>query len=295
MRIVFMGTPDFAATCLEKLVGHCSVRRFEVVGVFSQPDKRSGRGMKLTPTAVKKVAESHGIPVLQPQSLRDGEALELLRGLAPDLIIVVAYGRLLPAAILELPPLGCVNIHASLLPKYRGSAPIQRAVLSGERTTGVTAMYMAEELDAGDIIAMRETEILDGETSGELFLRLAELGAELLCDAVDMIADGSAPHIPQCDEDATFAPMLSKAESPIDLSATAREVYNKIDGLDPWPCATLEVDGVVLKLFHARLGEHEGGLVLPCRDGKVTVMELQAPGGKRMAASDYLRGHQICL
>ena len=295
MRIVFMGTPDFAATCAERLLRHAQKHGHEVIAVFSQPDKRSGRGMKLVPTAVKKVAVAHDVPVLQPASLRDDEALQLLQDLAPDLIIVVAYGRLLPADILELPPLGCINIHASLLPKYRGSAPIQRAVLAGEEVTGVSAMYMAEELDAGDVIEERETAILEGETSGELFLRLAELGADLLCDTVDAIADGRATRTPQCGEDATFAPMLSKAESPINLSATAREVYNKIDGLDPWPCATLDVDGTAIKLFHARMGEHEGGLVLPCADGKVTVMELQSPGGRRMPAADYLRGHPICL
>ena len=320
MRIVFMGTPDFAATCLARLLKQAS---HEVVSVFSQPDKRSGRGMKLTPTAVKSVAEEHGIAVFQPATLKshgasrapntartenathslnvsheardDGEALRLLRELAPDLIIVVAYGRLLPSEILELPRLGCVNIHASLLPKYRGSAPIQRAVLAGETVTGATAMYMAEELDAGDIIASRETEIREGETSGELFLRLAELGAELLCDTVDAIANGTAAREPQEHSAATFAPMLSKAESPVDLTRTAHEVTNHINGLDPWPCATLEVDGTAIKLFRARRGVHEGGLVLPCSNGKVTVMELQGAGGRRMSAADYLRGKPICL
>jgi len=292
MRIVFMGTPDFAATCAARLLKQS---RHKVVGVFSQPDKRSGRGMKLAPTAVKRVAEENGIAVFQPTTLRDGEALETLRELAPDLIIVVAYGRLLPVEILELPPLGCVNIHASLLPKYRGSAPIQRAVLAGEAVTGVTAMYMAEELDAGDIIAARETEICDGETSGELFLRLAELGAELLCDTVDAIANGTATRTPQNHAEATLAPMLSKAESPVDLTRTAREVMNQINGLDPWPCATLDVDGAAIKLYRATLGETASGLTLPCADGKVTVTELQAPGGRRMAASDYLRGKPIWL
>lgn len=290
-----MGTPDFAATCAARLIAHAQERGHEVVGVFSQPDKRSGRGMKLTPTAVKRVAEENGIAVFQPTTLRDGEALDALKALAPDLIIVVAYGRLLPTELLELPTRGCVNIHASLLPKYRGSAPIQRAILNGETVTGVTAMYMAAELDAGDIIAMRETEIREGETSGELFLRLADLGAELLCDTVDAIADGTAARVPQKHAEATLAPMLSREESPVDLSKSAREVMNQINGLDPWPCATLTVDGAAIKLFRARLGEVEGGLILPCADGKVTVMELQASGARRMAAADYLRGKPIWL
>jgi methionyl-tRNA formyltransferase len=275
-----MGTPDFAATCLSRLVAFAGEGGHEVVAAFSQPDKKSGRGLKITPTPVREIAERHGVPVYQPATLRDGEALRTLQSLAPDLIAVVAYGRLLPREILELPPLGCVNIHASLLPKYRGSAPIQRAVLNGESVTGVTAMYMAEELDAGDVIAARETAIEDGETSGELFARLAPLGAELLCETIGAIADGTAQRVPQNHAEATFAPPLSKAESPVDFSKPAREIANQINGLDPWPAATAEFNGEQVKLFGASV-----------TDGKLEIREVQAPGGKRMALRDFLRGH----
>jgi methionyl-tRNA formyltransferase len=275
-----MGTPDFAATCLSRLIVFASECGHEVVAAFSQPDKKSGRGLKITPTPVREIAEKHGVPVYQPATLRDGEALQTLQNLAPDLLIVVAYGRILPREILELPPLGCVNIHASLLPKFRGSAPIQRAVLNGESVTGVTAMYMAEELDAGDIIAARETAIADGETSGELFARLAPLGAELLCETIAAIADGTAKRTPQNSAEATFAPPLSKAESPVDFTKPARELANQINGLDPWPAATVEFDGGQIKLFGASVS----GNILAIR-------EVQAPGGRRMALRDFLRGH----
>lgn len=298
-----MGTPEFAARALERLYtdGH------DIIGVFTQPDKPKNRGLKPQPSPVKALAQSHGTPVFQPQTLRDGTSENELRELKPELIAVVAYGKLLPREILSVPPLGCVNIHGSILPKYRGSAPIQRAVLSGEKTTGVTSMYMAEAMDAGDIIMMKTTDIGENETSGELYGRLSLLGAELLGETVAAIAGGTAPRIPQNDADATFAPPLTKELSPIDWTKTAREIGCQVRGLNPWPLATAELNGTSFKIFSVETtsditGKTAGtivtagkdGIEMACADGTVIIKELQAPGGKRMAAADYLRGHPIC-
>lgn len=201
MRIVYMGTPDFAAVSLKKLIDE----GFDVVGVFTQPDKPKGRGMKLMPCETKVVAQAHGLPVYQPEKLRDGTALELLKQLRPDILVVVAYGRLLPNEILALPAYGAINVHGSLLPKYRGSAPIQRAVLNGEQVTGVSTMYLVEEMDAGDVIYTAETEIGEFETSGELFDRLADMGAELLVKTLVDIEQGTAPRTAQNHQEASFA------------------------------------------------------------------------------------------
>jgi methionyl-tRNA formyltransferase len=299
-----MGTPDFAARALERLYG----AGHDVCCVFTQPDKPKNRGLKLTEGPVKELARGRS-PIYQPETLRGGEAENQLRGHAPELIAVVAYGKLLPPEILALPPRGCVNIHGSLLPKYRGAAPIQRAVINGETVTGVTSMYMAEELDAGDIIFAKATEIGETETSGALFDRLAALGAELLMETVDAIAAGTAPRTaqnvasaPVCaargaaqsGADATFAPPLTRAEAELDWSKPTRELLNKIRGMNPWPVARATLGGVDFKIFSAISGAEEG-LRIPCADGVITVTELQAPGGKRLAAADYLRGHPICL
>jgi len=304
MRILFMGTPDFAAASLARLYkdGH------EVCGVFTQPDRPKNRGMKETASPVKQLADAHGTPVWQPVRLRDGAAAAEIRALAPELIVVVAYGRILPLEILNIPPYGCINIHGSLLPKYRGAAPIQWAVLNGETVTGVTAMYLAEEMDAGDVIASKETEIGPEETSGQLFDRLRDLGAELLSETVTAIAAGTAARTPQAHEQATFAPPLSRELSPIDWSKSAAQIRNQIRGLDPWPCATADLAGTVFKIFRAesrteRSGSEPGtilsagkdGITVACGDGALCITELQAPGGKRMRAADYLRGHPICL
>ena len=298
MKIVFMGTPDFAAVCLARLFDE----RRDVVAVFTQPDKPKNRGMKLTQSSVKELALGK-TEIFQPSLLRDGTAERILSELAPDLIAVVAYGRLLPAEILAIPPLGCVNIHASLLPQYRGAAPIQRAVLAGEKTTGVTSMYMAAELDAGDMILTKSTEIGLYETSGQLFERLAPLGAELLCETIAAIENGTAPRNPQNHELATFAPPLLKSEAPVDWSQSAPSVISQICGLDPWPVATTELDGTVFKLFAPRLSDKHGsvgeilstdnGLTIACGEGAVTITELQVPGKKRMSAADFLRGHKL--
>lgn len=303
MKIVFMGTPEFAAASLERL--YSDGREIQVV--FTQPDKPKNRGLKLTASPVKLLAERHGTPVYQPVSLRDGEALRQLEALKPDLITVVAYGKLLPPEILTLPKYGCINIHGSLLPKYRGSAPVQWAVLNGETTTGVTSMYMAEEMDAGDIILTKETVIGEDETAGELYNRLAGLGALLLGETIDAIISCTAPRIPQDDKQATFAPPLRKEQSPLDWTKTAREILCQIRGLNPWPVATAELAGVCFKIYKAAPGQSAGtqppgsligagknGIEVACRDGSVVITELQAPGGKRMAAADYLRGHPLC-
>ena len=303
MRIVFMGTPDFAACSLQKLIDE----GFNVVGVFCQPDKPKNRGHKLTPCAVKETALAAGLPVFQPEKMRDGTALSILQSLAPDLIVVVAYGRILPDDILALPRCGCINVHGSLLPKYRGSAPIQRAVINGEAVTGVTTMYLASEMDAGDIIFSEETEIGPTETSGELFERLAGMGAELLIKTVKAIESGTAPRTPQDHTLATYAPPLSKEESPIDWSMGADAILHRIYGLQPWPCATAELAGVSFKIFAAAracrrtnmtpgtvLAADKNGIEIACGERTaVIITELQAAGGKRMAAGAYLLGHPM--
>lgn len=305
MRIVFMGTPDFAVPSLESLVqgGH------QVVGVFSQPDKPVGRHQnKLQPTPVKVCAQSHDIPVYQPTTLRDGQALATLRELAPELIVVAAYGRVLPDEILALPPKGCINVHSSLLPKYRGAAPINWAVVNGDKETGVTIMDMAHELDAGDIIAQVHTPIGQDELVGEVHDRLAALGGQLLGQVVEQIAQGTAQRTPQDPAQVTYAPMLSRALSPIDWSQSAQSIHNKIRGLNPWPATSTDIfGGEPVKVFRSQvtgrtakgtpgtiLGGGNDGIEVLCGDGTVLrILELQAPGARRMSAGDYLRGHPL--
>lgn len=303
MRIVFMGTPDFAVPSLERLIadGH------DIAAVYTQPDKPKNRGMKLTPSPVKEVALAHQIPVVQPQKLREEGVLETLAAYQPELIVVVAYGKLLPKALIDLPPKGCINVHSSLLPKYRGAAPINWAVINGEAETGVTIMDIAEALDAGDIISQAATPIDPNEPVETLHDRLAVMGAELLSRTVVSIADGTARRIPQEDGQSTYAPMLSRELSPIDWSRSAREIHNQIRGLTPWPATTMELSGSTFKVYAAEetgettgkpagtlVGTDKRGICMACGDGKVLrVLELQAPGKKRMKAPDYLRGHPI--
>ncbi len=304
MRIVFMGTPDFAQKSLERLYDD----GYEICGVFTQPDKPKNRGMKMVMSPVKELALSHGTPVYQPATLKDGEALNSLKALKADMIAVVAYGKLLPKEILELPALGCINIHGSILPKYRGSAPVQWAVLNGDAETGVTSMYMAEAMDAGDIIKIKKTAVGEDETAGELYERLGFLGAALLSETIAAIRDGEVESVQQKDDEVTYAPPLSKDLSPIDWNKTAREICNQIRGLNPWPVATSVLGDVKFKIFKAEptvnmTGTEPGTIIradkealeLACADGTVLIHELQAPGGKRMRAVDYLRGHPICL
>ena len=303
MRIVFMGTPDFASASLKKLIDE----RFDVVGVFTQPDKPKGRGMELCASPVKELALENGLPVFQPVKMRDGTALAQIKALEPDILVVVAYGRILPDDILAVPKYGAINVHGSLLPKYRGAAPIQWAVLNGDKITGVTTMYLASEMDTGDIIYTAETEIGEYETSGELFDRLKDMGAELLVKTLRDIDAGIAPRTPQDHSKASYVTMLDKSICPIDWNKTPREVLKHIYGLQPWPVATMELEGKTVRVFAAKytdgktekvpgavVSTDKGGLEIACADGEtLLITELQAPGKKLMGAEDYLRGHQI--
>ncbi len=305
MRIVFMGTPDFAAASLKKLLDE----GFDVVGVFTQPDKPKGRGMELAYSPVKELSLAHSLPVYQPEKMRDGTALEAVKALAPDILVVVAYGRILPDDILAVPQYGAINVHGSLLPKYRGAAPIQWAVLNGDKTTGVTTMYLASEMDTGDIIYTAETEIGEFETSGELFDRLKDMGAELLVKTLRDIESGVAPRTVQEHDKASYVKMLDKSYSPIDFTKDARGVIKWIYGLQPWPTATATLDGASYKIFAAEYTDTKTdkapgavvstgkcGIEIACGKGEtVMITELQAPGKKRMSSADFLRGHSIAV
>ncbi|MBP0985487.1 MAG: methionyl-tRNA formyltransferase [Oscillospiraceae bacterium] len=303
MRIVFMGTPDFAAASLNRLIAE----HFDVVGVFTQPDKPKGRGMETVFSPVKESAVRAAIPVFQPEKLRDGTALDQLRTLHPDILVVVAYGKILPDDLLNVPPLGAINVHGSLLPRYRGAAPIQWAVLNGDTVTGVSTMYLAHDMDAGDIIYQEETPIGEHETSGELFDRLKEMGATLLVRTLRDIEAGTAPRCPQDHTKASYVHMLDKSLSPIDFNRGAREVMKWIYGLQPWPVATMELEGKTCRVFAAHpgadhtdelpgsiLGAGDEGIEIACAHGEtIMITELQLPGKKRMTAADFLRGHRL--
>ncbi len=301
MRVLFMGTPDFAVPSLQKLVsaGH------EVCAVFTRQDKPVGRGMKLTPPPVKVCAAELGIPVYQPQSLKTEESLELVRSLAPEVIVVVAFGMLLPESILALPPKGCINIHGSVLPKYRGSAPVQWTVLNGDKIGGVSSMYMAKALDAGDVIDVLTTEVGEDETSGELYDRLAELGSGLLVTTLYKINAGEVVAVPQNEDEVTWAPPLNKDMAVIDFEKqTAQQIHNLVRGMLPWPVAKATIGSTVFKVFKATAEEgkgvpgtvistDKGAIRVACREGIIAISEIQAQGGKRMGAGDYLRGHKL--
>ena len=302
MRILFMGTPEFAVASLKRLVedGH------QVCGVFTQPDKPKNRGHKMAFSPVKEYALTVGIPVYQPLKMRDGEALDIVRELAPELIVVAAYGKLLPEDILNTPPCGSINVHSSLLPKYRGAAPINWAILNGERVTGVSIMYMAKELDAGDVILCRETPIDPDEDAQALTARLALLGADALAEAVEQLKNGTAQRTPQDHSAFTYAPMLDRSLSPMDFTRSAQQLHDQVRGLIPWPCASMTLDGRTVKVYRTAIGGETAlaagriaeagkqGLAIACGDGRLLrVLELQAEGGRRMAAADYLRGHPV--
>lgn len=305
MRIVFMGTPDFAAESLKKLIDE----KYDIAAVFTQPDKPRNRGMQLSYSPVKQLALDNNIPVYQPTKLRDGTATELVKSLEPDILVVVAYGRILPDDMLAVPKYGAINVHASLLPKYRGAAPIQWAVLNGDKVTGVSTMYLASEMDTGDVIYTAETEIDEFETSGELFDRLMVMGAELLHKTLQDIEAGCAPRTPQNHAEASYVKMLDKSLSPIDWNRTPREIIKWIYGLQPWPVATTELQGGVFKVYAAQYTETQtskapgsivsagkNGIEIACAGGKtVMITELQSPGKKRMRAADYILGHPITV
>ena len=304
MNILYMGTPDFAVKPLEAIIESGE----NVMAVFTQPDKPKGRGFKLLPTPVKQSALSHNIPVYQPLSLKKGddaaEAEKIMRELAPDLIVVAAYGKILPKTILDLPKYGCINIHASLLPKYRGAAPIQRVILNGETETGVTAMQMAEGLDTGDMLMKISTPIGENETASELFERLSELGAKLIVDTIKAVKSGSITPVKQDDSLSSYAEMIDKSMCFTDFSLTAAEVHNHIRGLSSSPCAVAYLNGKRIKIYHSELVKNVGGqpgeivnvndFTVSCGDGNgVKLAEIQGEGGKRMKAADFLRGNKI--
>ena len=299
MRIVFMGTPDFAVPSLQALIdaGH------EVCAAYTQPDKPQGRKQVLTPPPVKVLAQQYGIAVYQPATLKDAAEQERLRALEPEAIIVAAYGKLLPKAVLDIPPRGCINVHGSLLPRWRGAAPIQWAVIAGDKTAGVTTMRMAEGLDTGDMLLKYETPIGARETAGELFDRLAQAGAELLVETLDRLDDITP--VPQEDSQSCYAHMLNKEMAVIDWTKPAHEIDCLIRGLSPWPVALTTLDGARLKVYAAqpvagagRPGEvlesdPKKGFVIACGADALRLDEVQLVGGKRMKSADFLRGHAV--
>ncbi len=301
MKIVFMGTPEFAVPCLKELLKFPGT---EVAGVFTQPDRPKGRGNRLTPSPVKQAALEAGIPVFQPERIRK-TGVEDLRSLKPDLCVTAAFGQILSREILDIPPLGNINVHASLLPKHRGSAPIAHAIIAGDRKTGITTMMMDEGIDTGDILLQEETEIRENETCGELTERLSLLGADTLRKTLEALISGKLRRVPQNHAEMTYDPMLKKEMGWTDFSGTAEQIRGLINGLNPWPCVSIPCAEGRLKLLRAACAEGGGtpgqilhadpkeGLVIACGDGAVRILELQAPGGKQMRTEDYLRGHTV--
>ena len=301
MRIVFMGTPVFSVPCLKMLIEFPDV---EVVGVFTQPDRPRGRGNRMVPSPVKQTAEEYGIPVYQPEKIRKTGVGELQK-LQPDLCVTAAFGQILSKEILGIPPLGNINVHASLLPKHRGSAPIAHAIMNGDRKTGITTMMMDEGIDTGDILLQEETGIGESETCEELTDRLSLIGAETLRKTLELLKSGNLRRIPQNHAEMSYDPMLKKEMGFTDFTGTAEQVRGLVNGLNPWPCVSIPCGDGRLKLMRAVCTDGNGkpgsilkadpkdGLVIACGEGAVRILELQAPGGKRMRAEDYLRGHNI--
>lgn len=303
MRIVFIGTPSFALPSLKEI----TQAGFETVAVITQPDRKQGRGMKLTPPVVKIQAMQLGIPVLQPSRIRDQEFIAYLQGLAPEAIVVVAYGQILPQQILNIPKLGCINLHASLLPELRGAAPIQWSIILGKESTGVTTMYMDEGMDTGDIILQKEIEISDDETSGDLLERLSIIGADLLLATLRLIEEGKVQRTKQNELHATYAPLITKKDAIIPWSKPAIEIYNLIRGLNPVPGAYTFLEGKRIKIYHSRVvqggsesqspGEiislEVGGMVVACGRGHLSILEVQPEGKGRMDIKAFLAGHRI--
>lgn len=301
MKIVFMGTPDFSVPCLERLVSDGE----EVVGVFTQPDKPKGRGYEMAFSPVKECAIKHNIPVFQPKSMKDGEALKIMETLNPDLTIVVAYGKILPKEILYFPKYNSINIHASLLPAYRGAAPIQWSILNGEKVTGVTSMLMNEGLDTGDMLLSEKIEITENMNAGELHDALSIMGAEVMSKTIAAVKANSLKPEKQDDSLSNYSPMLSKALCPTDFTKSAQEVHNHIRGLSPWPVATAKLKGKKLKLYSSVIGgktnlapgtvvSTDGVISVACGDGIcVDILSVQADSKKRMSSKDFLLGHKI--
>ena len=304
MNIVFMGTPDFAVPCLEALIESGE----NIQAVFTQPDKPKGRGYKLTPPPVKELAVKRGIPVYQPESFKKGESAEsaynTIKKLAPDLVVVVAYGKILPVSVLETPKYGCINVHASLLPRFRGAAPIQFSILSGDKITGVTTMQMADGIDTGDMLLRTETTIGENETASELHDRLSLLGAELIVKTVEAVRSGTLIPVKQDDSLSTHAGMITKDMCTVDFTKPAAEVHNKIRGLSAYPCAHAFLDGRKIKFYRSEIAEipscpagnvvNDNDLTIACGDGRgVKILEVQSEGGKRMKTADFLNGTKL--
>ena len=301
MKCIYMGTPDFAVPCLERLIEIGA----NIPCVVTQPDKPVGRKQTLTPPPVKSLALSHGLQVYQPDTLKTDEAYEYLKAFEPDFIVVAAYGKILPKRILEIPKIACVNIHGSLLPRYRGAAPIQRAVIDGEKQTGLTTMLMSEGLDCGDILLTETVNIGENETAGELFDRLAALGPDLLIKTLDGLMKNEITPIKQDDAAATYAAMLSKQEALIDWNRSREEIFNLIRGMNPWPIAFTEVGGRKIKIFSSEktndissepvgtVFAKDGKIFAVCADGVLRITSLQAEGSKRMSDREYLNGHSL--
>ena len=302
MRVIFMGTPDFAVPSLEALL-----TKHEVVLVVTQPDKPKGRVKKMVPTPVKACALEHGIPVLQPEKVKEPEFVEQLRSYEPDLIAVTAFGQILSEPILEMPKYGCINVHGSLLPKYRGAAPMQWSIIDGEKVTGITTMYMAKGLDSGDMLLKAEVEITDEDTFATIHDKMAVTGANLLLDTLAQLEAGTLERIPQDHDAATYAPMITKETGHIDWSKNRQDIINLIRGLNPVPAAYTIYEEEVLKIFGAALSDVQAdsaangeivavvkkGFVVKCGDGCLLITEVQARGGKRMMTDAYLRGHAM--
>lgn len=303
MKIVFMGTPEFAVPCLRALADN----NYEITAVVTQPDRAKGRGKKLAAPPVKVLAEEKGIKVYQPEKVKAPESVEFIRSQKPDLIVVVAFGQILSQEILDIPVLGCINVHSSLLPKYRGAAPINWCIINGEEKTGITTMYMDKGMDTGDIILQKETKIGRDETAGELHDRLAELGTETLLETVRLIKEGCAPRIAQNNELATYAPIMSKSLGKIEWAKHAGEIYNLIRGTYPWPGAFSSYKGRSFKIFKAEVTDKsirnekcgyiidtdKESFTVSCGTGSLRIKEIQFENEKRMSVEAYLRGHNI--
>lgn len=302
MRVLFMGTPDIATGCLQKLIDE----KYDIIGVVTQPDKPQNRGKKLGMPPVKELALKYDIPVYQPIKAREESFVEKLKDLNPDIIVVVAFGQILPKSILDIPKFGCINVHVSLLPKYRGAAPINWVIINGEEKTGVTTMYMDEGLDTGDMILTEEFDLDDEITAGELHDKMKDIGADVLIETLKQIEDGCAPRIPQNHEEFTYAPMMNKSLGQIDWSKSARDIHNLVRGVNPWPSAYTIYDGLTIKVWKTKvLGEtsdkepgtilkvDKDGIRVSTKDNVILVKEIQMPGKKRVLVSEYIKGNSI--
>ena len=302
MRVLFMGTPDIATGCLQKLIDE----KYEIIGVVTQPDKPQNRGKKIGMPPVKELALKYDIKVYQPIKARDEEFVKTLEELNPDIIVVVAFGQILPKSILDIPKFGCINVHVSLLPKYRGAAPINWVIINGEEKTGVTTMYMDEGLDTGDIILTEEFNLDDEITAGELHDKMKDIGADVLIETLRQIENGTAPRIPQNHEEFTYAPMMNKALGEIDWSKSAREIHNLVRGVNPWPSAYTIYEGCTMKIWKTKvlnetsdknpgtvINVDKEGIKVSTKDNVILIEEIQMPGKKRVLVSEYIKGNSI--